>query len=137
MDFLDINPSCGRWTDTFGWTDWHGKAKRCCLQLMLMFLETDVTWMQGTKKKNCNLWYDQCRPISKDLFPSEECPLSSGVLLSLVKWCIYSLSAYLMVLLEQQRLQHIASWLDNNPDESFGGLVIYRCHILYTGFTYM
>jgi len=24
-----------------------------------------------------------------------------------------------MMLLEQQRLQHIASWLDNNPDGSF------------------
>ena len=27
-----------------------------------------------------------------------------------------------MVLLEQLRLQHIASWLDNNPDGSFCGL---------------
>jgi len=42
-----------------------------------------------------------------------------------------------MILLEQQMLQHIASWLDNNPVESFCGLVVYRCHILYTGFTYV
>jgi len=27
-----------------------------------------------------------------------------------------------MMLLEQQKLQHIASWLDNNPDGSFCGL---------------
>jgi len=45
--------------------------------------------------------------------------------------------SYLVMLLEQQRLQHIASFLDNNREESFYGLVIYRCHILYTGTTYM
>ena len=89
------------------------------------------------KEKNCNLWYEQYRPICKDSFTYEECSLCSGVLLLLVKLCIYSFSAYLMMLLEQQMLQHVAGWLYNNPNESFCGLVIYRCHTLCTGFTYV
>jgi hypothetical protein len=40
----------------------------------------------GYTEKNCNLWYDQCRPISKDSLTSEVCPLHSGVLFSLVKF---------------------------------------------------
>jgi len=40
------------------------------------------------------------------------------------------------MLLEQQMLQHVASWLDNNPDESFVALlctgVIYYIQVLLT-----